>query len=456
LTLQPKKIYAVSELTQSIKALLEERFDFIWISGEISNLKKAASGHSYFTLKDAKAQISAVMFRASARRMGQPLKDGMHVAAMGRVSVYAPRGAYQFIAEFVEAQGTGDLLLAVEVLKQKLSGEGLFSADAKTALPEMPACVGVITSLSGSVIRDILQVSGRRWPGIPIEVIPVTVQGATAAEEIVAAIDLAIERGHADVLILARGGGSVEDLMAFNNEAVARAIAASPIPIVSAVGHETDTSIADLVADVRAPTPSAAAELVFPANHERRAKLEGLHEQLKKILLARLAAHRQALSQTRNRLQHPRRRIADSRLRLDDLVFRASARIQAMTTRQREQLSWREKRFNSIITSGLTLKLRDKLDVLTSCLLKAIQVSVSNSRNTVAHLTERINDLSPLSVLRRGYSITRSLPEYRTLRRAEETNPGERVEIQLAQGRLKATITETSAVAQTITALADK
>jgi exodeoxyribonuclease VII large subunit len=445
LTLQPKKIYTVSELSQSIQALLEEKFAFLWISGEISNFKKAASGHSYFTLKDAKAQINAVMFRSSARHMRQPLKDGMHVAAMGRISVYVPRGAYQFIAEFVEAQGTGDLLLAVEALKQKLSSEGLFSAEAKKTLPMMPSCVGVITSPSGSVIRDILQVSGRRWPGIPIEVIPVTVQGATAANDIVAAIDLAIERGYADVIILARGGGSIEDLMAFNNEAVARAIAACPIPMVSAVGHETDTTIADLVADMRAPTPSAAAELVFPAGHEQREKLRGLRHRLEKAVVTKLTSHRRELSQASQRLRHPHRRITDSRLRLDDLMFRAIARMQGLTTRHRELLSWRISRFNSIMSSDLTGKLREKLEVLNSYLLKGMQASLSDKRNSVNHLTERINDLSPLSVLRRGYSITRSLPEHRALRRAEETAPGERVEIQLAQGRLEATITETSA-----------
>lgn len=443
-TLQPKKIYAVSELTNSIKALLEERFDFIWISGEISNFKQAASGHSYFTLKDTKAQIGAVMFRASSRRLRQPLRDGTHVAAMGRVSVYAPRGAYQFIAEFVEPQGAGNILLAIEALKQKLSAEGLFSAEIKVPLPPMPSCVGVITSPSGSVIRDILQVSGRRWPGIPIEVIPVAVQGAEAAKEIVAAFGLAAERGHIDILILARGGGSIEDLMAFNDEAVVRAMAACPLPIVSAVGHETDTTIADLVADVRAPTPSAAAELVFPASQEQRERLEGLRRRLLNSVLSKLALGRDTLSMTNRRLKHPSRRITDSRLRLDDLTFRAGARMQALATGQRERLSWRDKRLSAFITGDLTGKLRDKLEILNHYLLKELGITVSNNRSSVEHLTERLNDLSPMSILRRGYSVTRSLPEHLALRRAEETAPGESVEIQLAQGCLRATVTEIS------------
>lgn len=443
MTLQPKKIYAVSELTNSIKALLEERFDFIWISGEISNFKQAASGHSYFTLKDAKAQISAVIFRASSRRLRQPLRDGMHVAAMGRVGVYAPRGAYQFIAEYVEPQGAGNILLAIEALKQTLSAEGLFNDEIKKPLPSMPACVGVITSPSGSVIRDILQVSGRRWPSIPIEVIPVAVQGAKAAQEIVAAIGLAVERGHIDLLILARGGGSIEDMMAFNDEAVVRAMAACPLPIVSAVGHETDTTIADLVADVRAPTPSAAAELVFPASQEQRERLEGLRRRLKNRLLAKLALDRDTLSRASGRLKHPRRRITDSRLRLDDLTFRAGARIQALTARQRERVAWWEERLNHFITADLTGLLREKLQILNHYLLKEMDISLSINRSSVEHLTERLNDLSPLSILGRGYSITRRLPEHLALRRAEETAPGESIEIQLAQGRVRATVTDT-------------
>jgi exodeoxyribonuclease VII large subunit len=446
LSLQPKKIYAVSELTESIKALLEERFAFIWISGEISNYKIAVSGHAYFTLKDAKAQISAVMFRGSARRLRQPLKDGMRVAVMGRVSVYAPRGAYQLIVEFVEAQGAGDLLLAVEAVKQKLAAEGFFEAALKKPLPTKPACVAVVTSLGGSVIRDIIQVSGRRWPGIPIEVAPVSVQGPSAAAEIVAAIDLIVKRGRADVIIAARGGGSVEDLMAFNDEAVARAIGACPIPVVSAVGHETDTTIADLVADVRAPTPSAAAEVVFPAIHEARERLAELRRRLGAALLGRLTAKRGELVEISGRLKHPRRRIVDGRLRLDDLLFRASARMKALVSVQRRQLFWCTDRFNAITTSDLISKHNDLLEKLTEKLLKNIDNNINHHRRTVDHLTERLNDLSPLAILKRGYSITRALPHRQTLRRSDETGPGEAVEIQLAKGYLKATITETHAV----------
>jgi exodeoxyribonuclease VII large subunit len=443
LSLQPKKIFTVSELTKLIKALLEEKFAFIWISGEISNLRTAASGHAYFTLKDAKAQISTVMFRGSIRHLRQPLKDGLRVAAMGRISVYAPRGAYQFIAEFVEAQGAGELLLAVEALKQKLANEGLFDATRKKTLPAVPKCVAVVTSTSGSVIRDILEVSGRRWPGVPIEVAPVSVQGATATTEIVAALDMVVEHGCADVLIVARGGGSIEDLMAFNGETVARAISVCPIPVVSAIGHETDTTIADLVADMRAPTPSAAAELVFPARHEARDRLAELHRRLGAVLLGGVTHRRAKLHDIGGRLKHPRRRIVDGRLRLDDLLFRAEARMKALLGMQRRQLSWSTGRFNAIITSDLLSKNNYKLEQLNINILKAIRNKLSNRRQSVAHLTERLNDLSPLAILKRGYSITRALPQGRTLHCSKEIDPGDAVEIQLAEGYLKATITET-------------
>jgi exodeoxyribonuclease VII large subunit len=444
LTLQPKKIYTVSELTKLIKALLEEKFAFIWISGEISNFRTAASGHAYFTLKDAKAQINTVMFRGSIRHLRQPLKDGLRVAAMGRVGVYAPRGAYQFIAEFVEAQGAGELLLAVEALKQKLASEGLFDANRKKALPALPQCVAIVTSTSGSVIRDILQVSGRRWPGVPIEVAPVSVQGATAATEIVGALDMVVEHGCADVLIVARGGGSIEDLMAFNDEAVARAIGACSIPVVSAIGHETDTTLADLVADVRAPTPSAAAEMVFPAGHEARDRLAELHRRLRAVLLGGVTHRRAKLHDISGRLKHPRRRIVDGRLRLDDLLFRANARMKALVGMQRRQLSRIAGRFNAIITSDLFSENNHKLEQMNIKMQKVITNTLSNRRQSVAHLTERLNDLSPLAILKRGYSITRALPQGRTLRCSKEIDPGEAVEIQLAEGYLKATITETS------------
>jgi exodeoxyribonuclease VII large subunit len=446
LPLQPKKVYAVRELTASIKALLEERFAFLWISGEISNCKTAASGHIYFTLKDADAQIGAVMFRASARKLPRPLGDGMQVVALGRLSVYPPRGVYQFIAEFVESQGAGALLMAVEALKQKLAAEGLFNPDTKKNLPRMPGCVAVVTSPTGSVIRDILQVSGRRWPGIPIEVVPVSVQGASAVGEIVAALDLIATHGCAEAVILARGGGSIEDLMAFNDEAVVRAIGACPVPVVSAIGHETDTTLADLMADLRAPTPSAAAELVFPARDEWLDRLAELRRRLATALKGRLSVQRTAAATLTSRLKHPSRRIADGRLRLDDLVFRLEARMRALISWQRDQLSWRKIRFNDIITSDFTSIHHKKLEVLNEKLLKNIDLIIRQRNQHLTHLTARLNDLSPLNVLKRGYSITRALPRRETLRRSDQTAIGGAVEIQLSNGYLFATVTGTDKV----------
>ncbi len=443
MAIQPKKLYSVSELTDAIKALLEERYAFIWISGEISNCKIAASGHLYFTLKDAKSQISAVMFRGSARRLREQLTDGMRVAAMGRLGVYAPRGTYQFIAEFVETHGTGELLVAVEALKQKLSAEGLLDPRTKKALPTMAHCVAVVTSLQGSVIRDILQVSGRRWPSIPIEVVPVAVQGPSAVTENLAAIEMVVERGRADVIVLARGGGSIEDLMAFNDEALARAISRCPIPVVSAIGHETDTTIADLVADLRAPTPSAAAELVFPDRHAFTRRLADLRNRLDAVLVSRIDSKRAVMKTVVDRLKHPSRRIEDGRLRLDDLLFRMDTRLKSLVNQNRERFSWRLERFNAIITSDILRINKAKLDDYLIKLLKNLEINILHKATRLQHLTERLQALSPLAILQRGYSITRTLPLGQTLRRYDQTAAGEAVEIQLAVGYLNATITKT-------------
>jgi exodeoxyribonuclease VII large subunit len=335
--------------------------------------------------------------------------------------------------------------MAVEALKQKLAAEGLFKPEAKKNLPMMPGCVAVITSPSGSVIRDILQVSGRRWPGISIEVVPVSVQGSAAVKEIVAALDLVVSHGCAEVIILARGGGSIEDLMAFNDEAVVRAIGASPVPVVSAVGHETDTTLADLAADVRAPTPSAAAELVFPAREEWWDKLMTLRRRMAAALKGRTDAQRAMVDVLASRLKHPSRRITDGRLRLDDLIFRLEARMRALVSWQRSQFSWRLQRFNSIITEDFTGNYHVKLKEIDENLIKFINILVSNKRQQLVHLSARLNDLSPLNVLKRGYSITRSLPHRETLRRSEQTVVGEAVEIQLSHGCLQATVTEADA-----------
>ena len=280
------QIYSVTKLTQEIKFLLEERYEIVWITGEVSNLRIPSSGHAYFTLKDSKAQIAAVMFRGQLRQLKFDLDDGATIVAMARVSVYEPRGTYQIILEYIEPKGVGALQIAFQQLKHRLADEGLFEADHKKPLPFLPQKIGVITSASGAAVQDILKVIHRRFDTMAVDIYAVHVQGAQAAMEIARALETANRQNDADVLILARGGGSMEDLAAFNSETVARAIYTSDIPVVSAVGHETDFTIADFVADLRAPTPSAAAELVVPVKVEAIARCRELQGRCRQSILA--------------------------------------------------------------------------------------------------------------------------------------------------------------------------
>ena len=337
----PSQIYTVSRLTAEIKTLLEDRYPFIWVSGEVTNFVRAGSGHFYFALKDDKAQIKAVMFRGQTRGVKFLPENGMHLCGLGRISVYEPRGAYQIIFEFLEPQGVGALQVAFEQLKKRLAAEGLFDAQHKKPLPPVPRCIALITSPIGAALQDLLQIMGRRFPNLQVEILPVRVQGQEAAEDIAAALALANLRATADVVIVARGGGSLEDLAAFNTEAVARAIFDSRIPVVSAVGHETDFTIADFVADLRAPTPSAAAELVVPLKSELTARCRSVSAVLLQTMVRVLAARRDVLRQTRRALVDPRKRLQDLRLRLDDQLGRLQrAAIRDLQVR-RERLSWR-------------------------------------------------------------------------------------------------------------------
>ena len=291
-----REILTVTELTRQVQDILEATFDQLWVEGEISNLRRPASGHLYFTLKDKDSQIRAVLFRPVARGLKFDLEDGMHIVCRARMNVYRPRGEYQLILDFAEPRGVGALQIAFEQLKAKLQAEGLFEAVHKKPIPYLPSRIGVITSPSGAVIRDILNITKRRFPSVGILIAPVRVQGAEAPAEIVEALHHLNEMPGIDVIIVARGGGSLEDLMAFNSEAVARAIFASRIPVISAVGHEIDFTIADFVADLRAPTPSAAAELVVPMRAE-------LTQQMRALTARLVNAGERFLKQRKDRLE---------------------------------------------------------------------------------------------------------------------------------------------------------
>jgi exodeoxyribonuclease VII large subunit len=388
-----RHVYTVSALTAEVKAVLEDGFSAVWVEGELSNFKHHTSGHMYFTLKDAEAQIRGVMFRGNNRLLRFQPKDGMAVLTFGTVTVYERRGEYQIAVEFMEPKGVGALQLAFEQLKAKLEAEGLFDAGRKRPLPRLPRKIGIITSPTGAVIRDMLTIIGRRFPGLAILIYPVQVQGETAAPEIAAALAAMGRRSDLDVLIVARGGGSLEDLWAFNEEVVARAIAGSPIPVISAVGHETDVTIADFVADLRAPTPSAAAELVVAQRDELRQRVDDL-------LARALAAVESGLTVRRARVEMLGRHLG---------VLSPAAQVR----RQVERMRGLRQRLHA--WWGMTrMQRQERLKVLAG----------------------KLETLSPLAILARGYSICWSLPGRSVVKAAAEVRVGSEVAVRLHHGEL--------------------
>jgi exodeoxyribonuclease VII large subunit len=333
-----RPIYTVSQLTGEIKTLLEKNFEHIWVEGEISNFRQPTSGHLYFTLKDESSQLRAVMFRMQNRLLKFEPEDGLQVVCYGRLTVYDPRGEYQIVVDHLEPKGLGALQLAFEQLKEKLSGEGLFDPARKRPLPTLPQKIGIVTSPTGAAIRDILQIIDRRFANVHILLYPVRVQGPGAAQEIAQAIDELGQWPGLEVMIVGRGGGSLEDLWAFNEEGVARAIHRSPVPVISAVGHEIDFTIADFVADLRAPTPSAAAELVIGNKLELVQNLENLVWRLNQMVRTTLESWQERLGSLIHRLTDPRKRIADQRLRLDDFSSRLATSMQQGLGRRSERL----------------------------------------------------------------------------------------------------------------------
>jgi exodeoxyribonuclease VII large subunit len=388
-----RRTYTVRELTAELRAVLEDGFSAIWVDGEISNFKHHTSGHMYFTLKDAEAQIRAVMFRGNNRLLKFQPTDGQQVLVFGTVTVYERRGEYQIGVEFMEPKGVGALQLAFEQLKARLGAEGLFDPGRKRPLPRLPRKIGVITSPTGAAIRDMLSIIGRRFPGLAILIAPVQVQGETAAAEIAAAIGRLGRRADLDVLIVARGGGSLEDLWAFNEEVVARAIAASPLPVISAVGHETDVTIADFVADLRAPTPSAAAELVVAQRDELAQRVDDLAARAAGAAAALIAAR-----QERVRMLHRHLALLSPEARVE----RQAERLQAL--QQRLQGWW------------------DRTQV--------------RREESLRLLAGKLDALSPLAILARGYAICFALPERRILKAAAEAAAGSQVAVRLQRGEL--------------------
>ncbi len=430
-------IYSVTELTQNIKDLLEESFSILWVAGEISNLSRPASGHFYFTLKDEKAQIRAVLFKGQARNLAFRLEDGLTIVGMGRISVYPPQGQYQVIFEMIEPKGRGALQLAFEQLKAKLAQEGLFDPAHKKPLPYLPRRVCIITSPTGAVIHDMMQIMGRRFPTIPIQIIPVRVQGQGAELEIAAALQLANQRDEADVLVIARGGGSLEDLQPFNTETLARAIYASRIPVVSAVGHETDYTIADFVADKRAPTPSAAAELIVPERDSLRAALNDLERRAHAGIERTLTHLRQRLKSLDERLASPRKRfLTDRMLAIDDLQARSLRALHRLVVFSRERLM-RYERMLLAVHPGRWVQLHRAMVERYDREMKVhLTKIIDDKRSFLRELHATLTALSPIAILERGYSITQTIPGQHIVTSADTISPDDRVSVRLFRGSL--------------------
>lgn len=430
-----REVLTVSQLNQRARHLLEDVFPQVWVEGEISNLARPASGHLYFTLKDSQAQVRCALFRQNALKVRQALRDGLAVKVRGKVSLFEGRGDYQMIADAVEPAGDGALRLAFEALKEKLASEGLFATERKRPLPAHPQRVGIVTSPTGAVIRDIISVFRRRAPQVSLTLVPTAVQGREATAQIVRALALADAQGF-DALILARGGGSLEDLWCFNEEAVARAVAACKTPIVSAVGHETDVSISDFVADVRAPTPSAAAELLAPDSSGLRQRLESLERRLL-LRMRQLIAHQHLrLDGLTRRLRHPGERLRQQAQRLDDLEMRLQRALDRQVSQRRERLARLETRLAAQHPGRALGLLRQRLDALAARLPRAMRETLGTRRLELQSQVQTLHAFSPLATLGRGYSIL--LDERgQAIRSASQTQPGQRLKARLGEGELE-------------------
>jgi len=429
-------------LTGLLRTSIEERFFDIWLEGELSNLRAPGSGHVYCTLKDKTSQIRAVLFRSTAVRLRFALQEGLQVIVRGRLTVYEPRGEYQIVLDTVEPKGIGALQLAFEQLKERLAAEGLFDQDRKKSIPIFPRAVGVITSLTGAAIRDILAVLRRRWPTLHILIVPVQVQGESAGRQIAEALTALNDLGSVDVIIVGRGGGSLEDLWSFNEEVVVRAIAASHVPVVSAVGHEIDVTLADFVADLRSPTPSAAAEAVVPVLAETVERLLELKVRLGQVMLRHCAFERQRLDNGIRGVADVRFRLQEAAQRTDDMVDRLREMVQQLLAAGRERLHGVQRNLSGLnpilaIKQGLAT-----VPQLSKRLEGQMGVMLAQHRHRIHATLAQLNTLSPLAILGRGYSILQTVPAGKILHRAKDVGVGQELEAQLASGRLSCTVTQ--------------
>jgi exodeoxyribonuclease VII large subunit len=440
----PPVTLTVSQLNRQARMLLESHFDFVWVEGEVSNFAAPSSGHWYFTLKDGSAQVRCAMFRNRNQRVRTAPANGDHIRLRCRVSLYEGRGEFQLIVEHLEPAGAGALQAAFEKLKAKLLAEGLFDTGRKRPLPESVSELGVITSPTGAAIHDILTVLKRRCPAIAVSIFPVAVQGEGAAAEIAAAIENANRwqregRIHLDALIVGRGGGSLEDLWPFNEEIVARAIAASELPVVSAVGHEVDFTIADMAADHRAPTPSAAAEMLSPDQRELQQRLAAIEANLVRLIRRKLADAATRLDHLRARLKHPGAQLREQAQRLDDLEQRLIRAQRNLLQRRRGELALLESRLLAGSPLPRIQRLQRETEQLGQRLEAAMRLRLRGASERLAHLAQMLDSLSPLAILGRGYAILTDSGG-RVVTDARAVAAGDSLEARLASGRLGLTV----------------
>jgi exodeoxyribonuclease VII large subunit len=439
-----RRALSVSELTDRIQGVLETEFHDVWVEGEISNLKMMpSSGHWYFTLKDDRAQVKAVVWRSDARYLKFKPRDGMRVVARGTVRVYPPRGEYQVSVQVLEPLGKGSLQQAFEELKERLEKEGLFAKERKRPLPMLPRRIGVVTSPTGAVIRDILRVLKARYANLEVLLYPCRVQGPEAAGEIVSGIHALNRVPGLDVLIVARGGGSLEDLWPFNEEQVARALATSKLPTISAVGHETDYTIADFVADLRAPTPSAAAERVVQAKDELRARIQSCERHLDGAIELRLTrVRRRVEAATAHRVFAAERgRLRNHAQRVDDWLRRGETALVRRIERAAAELRRRSERLEIFRLDRQLAERRGRVGEAEARLDRLLARAIEARRGTLARLAGKLDSLSPLGVLARGYALVWDASGRRLLRRAGDARPGDRLRVRLHDGTLGVTVT---------------
>ncbi|MGG1551675.1 exodeoxyribonuclease VII large subunit [Paenibacillus ferrarius] len=435
------KVFSVKEVNRYIKLLLEGDFRLqdVWVRGEISNFTHHSSGHMYFTLKDADGRLKSIMFASHNQRLGFIPKEGTKVLARGNISVYERDGAYQFYVTSMQPDGIGSLYLAYEQLKKKLEGEGLFAAERKRPIPRFPRAIGVITSPTGAAVRDIMITLQRRFPAVPILLYPVLVQGTGSAPSIVKAIEAMNRLGEADVLIVGRGGGSLEELWAFNEEAVARAIGASAIPVISAVGHETDFTIADFVADLRAPTPTAAAELAVPHHLELKQQLSQLAQRSHYGLLQQLRRKQERLARAQRSpfLTNPRRQLLQQPAeRLDRLAEQLGYRMRQRLAELAQRRLKLERRLSGVSPAEQAVHARQRLGTASRQMHTAMQTLLRAKKQEWQSRVRHLDALSPLKIMQRGYSLAYDEGETELVRSVKQVKIGDRLTLRLKDGRV--------------------